>query len=179
MLSSDTRPYETAKEATKDTVKAAALFSAHLDREEATCRGLLTAAEAKRAAVIANTLPDIVAAAEREERIVGELARLRTVRTRLFAGLAKALGLPTGTPLRVLAGALAADRPELSDRIDRLHELARRIDATNLGNQALLRHSLEVINGVLDHLTGTPAAATTYGPTAPASVRQGFLDFKA
>lgn len=177
MLPNDARPADT----TKDTAKAAALFSAHLDREEATCRCLLTAAEAKRAAVIANNLPDIVAAAEREERAVGELARLRTVRTRLFAGLGKALGLPPGTPLRVLAGALAADRPELSDRIDRLHELARRVDAANLGNQALLRHSLEVINGVLDHLTGgTPAAATTYGPAVPAgSSRQGFLDFKA
>ncbi len=166
--------------AAKDTSKAAALFSAHLEREESVCRNLLTAAEAKRAAVVANCLPDIVAAAEREERAVADLARLRTVRVRLFAGLAKALNLPTGTPVRVLAGALASDHPHLADRIDRLHELAQQVEHANLGNQALLRHSLAVINGVLDHLTGTPVAVTAYGPSVSAgSSRQGFLDFKA
>lgn len=166
--------------AVKDTSKAAALFSAHLEREENACRSLLNAAEAKRTAVVANSLPDIVAAAEREERAVADMARLRTVRVRLFAGLAKALNLPTGTPVRVLAGALASDHPQLAERIDRLQELAQRVEHANLGNQALLRHSLEVINGVLDHLTGTPVMANGYGPTAPAgSGRQGFLDFKA
>jgi len=168
------------KNTASDTARAAALFITHLDREAVACRSLLHAAEAKRAAVIANELPGIVEAADREEAAVAEMARLRSVRSKLFTGLGKAVGLPAGTPLRVLIGALAVERQDIADRVDALHDLAQRVEATNLGNQALLRHGLEVINGVLAHLAGGEGPADTgYGPKAPAERRQGFLDLKA
>jgi flagellar biosynthesis/type III secretory pathway chaperone len=144
--------------------KAADLLSAHLERELTLCTSLLVAGEQKRDAIVANNLADITKAADREQRLVADLARLRTIRLRLVNGLTLAAGLPVGTKGRLLVSALSEHRPELTDQHDRLLDLAQRTEAVNLGNQSLLRHCLAVVEGVLDAITGTKRDPVAYGP---------------
>lgn len=160
--------------------KAADLFVAHLDREEQACRELLAVSEQKRSAIVANKTDLVSVANERESVVVAQMARLRGIRVKLVRGLAQALELPEGVSARTIAGALSVDRPEIGDRMDDLRTIAMRAETVNLGNQSLLRHALEVVNGVLNVISGAEPQSGGYGPRRNVSMHRqgGLLDTK-
>lgn len=162
-----------------DRSRVAELLIAHLAREEAACLSLLRCAERKRAAIVANDLPDLRTASDAESAAVGEIARLRGVRERLVSGLVRAAGLPGGG-IRALCADLVDEHPEVGDRLDRLRGIARRTEVANLGNQSLLRNALAIVEGLLESVVGAEPTSGVYGAAAPAGTRGGgLLDTRA
>ena len=157
-----------------------AILREHLDAEITLMRAWIAIAEAKQVAVIANDLVALRAQLVREEPQAEEAGRLRQVRERLAVGLAVRLGV-TGTPkLKAIIAHLGADGAGCDDRRRDLAGLAVRLQAINERTQLLLRSGMELIDGVLGVVAGTPRAAGAYtrrGPSAPRT-GGGLVDLK-
>lgn len=157
-----------------------AILRDHLDAEIGVLRAWIATAEAKQAAVIANDLAALDAQLRREDPQAEEAGRLRQVRERLVAGLASRLGIEGAPRLSAIIARLGADGTGCDERRRELATLAARLQALNERTQLLLRTGLELIDGVLGVVAGSPrpvGAYTRRGPSAPRG-GGGLVDLK-
>jgi hypothetical protein len=150
-----------------------AILRDHLDAEIAVLRAWIATAEAKQAAVVANDLAGLQALLEREQPQATEAARLRQVRERLAVGLAERVGLAGPPRLSEIIAKLETDSAGCEERRGELATLAARLQSLNERTQLLLRHGLELLEGVLGAVSGAPRSAGAYTRRGPASQRVG------
>jgi len=159
--------------AAKPTRSLGAILRDHLDAEIALMRAWIATAEAKQAAVVANDLAALRAAIAREEPQADEAGRLRQVRERLASGLAERLALPGAPRLGPIIVRLGDDGAGCEERRRDLAALAGRIQELNERTQMLLRHGLELLNGVLGIVAGTARSVGGYTRRGPSVARSG------
>ena len=140
----------------------AELVDMHLERELALQRRLISIAEAKRAALIANDDAMFREQTDREQVAANDFAQVRPVRERLVCGLSQHLGV-TGAPrLSAVIAKLGINAESLERRRIELLTLAKRVNDLSLANQELLRCGLRVIDGVLAMVVGAQPSAGGY-----------------
>jgi hypothetical protein len=157
-----------------------AILREHLDSEIAILRAWITTAEAKQAALVANDVVALRAVLAREEPQAEEAGRLRQVRERLAVGLAERLGVTRTPTLKAIIVRMGADGAGCEERRRDLIALSLRLQAHNERAQLLLRTGLELLDGVLGVVAGTPRVPSAYGRRGPASGRTGggLIDLK-
>ncbi|MGI6566599.1 MAG: flagellar protein FlgN [Firmicutes bacterium] len=160
-----------------------------LASETDTVTALMAEAEGKQRALVDDDLPALEEAVAREAELLREFEQqeaqrwscLEEIEKKLAdAGFVKDDG--TALTLQDVADALPdEDRTRLLSQGEKLREAISRVQAVNLLNADLLRHSLTLTNYYLSLLTGD-TGQTTYGQPGKKdrpSYQQGRLDARA
>ncbi|MGI9516991.1 MAG: flagellar export chaperone FlgN, partial [Pirellulaceae bacterium] len=129
---------------------------AHLEHEEAMLRETLEMLQAIRVALLQRNLERLSEVLQRQERVTRAATELQAARDRLRRSIGEALHLP-GEEITLSALAQQLSEPlqsQLLRRQKKLSEMAREVHLLNHGNAMLIRQSMELLQELLNCLTG-------------------------
>lgn len=152
-----------------------------LDYEDKLYNQLYTIAESKTEMIINGDIENLQAAVGKEQRLVGDLNKLRDAREQIVEQIGKKTGRNPG---EIVVRDILEKLPEtqagrLSGVSNRLKETVRKLKAKNDLNQKLLQNALEYIDFSLNLLT-EPPQVPQYGPKGyePGRKNRVVLDVK-